>query len=137
MKTDLMTKTLAVTALASLALLTTAARADWGRGYAQPESGWEQPRHFARQVNARQDRQMDRIRAGMHSGKLTRAEFRDLIQEQHQIRAMERHFRADGVIDAREFRRLERALDLASHHIKAEKHDRQLRYAYTPRRGFD
>jgi hypothetical protein len=52
------------------------------------------------------------------------------MQEQHEIRAMEHHFAADGLIDAREFQRLDRALDIASRNIKLEKHDRQDRYAY-------
>jgi uncharacterized membrane protein YebE (DUF533 family) len=75
---------------------------------------------------------MERIQAGMHSGNLTRFEFRELMHEQREIRAMDHYFRADGVIDAREFQRLDRALDIASHNIKQEKHDRQARYAYTP-----
>jgi hypothetical protein len=45
---------------------------------------------------------------------------------------MEQHFRADGFIDPREFQRLDRALDIASQNIRAEKHDRQARVAYNP-----
>lgn len=42
---------------------------------------------------------------------------------------MEQRFRADGVIDAREYQRLDHALDMACRNIKAEKHDYQARYA--------
>ena len=78
---------------------------------------------------------MDRIRVGMRSGALTRGEFRELMHEQHEIRNMEQHFKADGIIDAREFQRLDRALDVASRNIMEEKHDRQARntYGHTPR----
>jgi uncharacterized membrane protein YebE (DUF533 family) len=59
------------------------------------------------------------------------------MREQHDIRAMERRFRADGVIDAREFKRLDHALDVASRNIRAEKHDRQARNAYRPYSRFN
>ena len=80
---------------------------------------------------------MARIEAGMRRGDLTRAEYRRLIQEQREIRATERRFRADGRIDAREFHRLERALDVASRHIRDERHDRQARNAYGDRHRFN
>ena len=133
MKNTLMNKALGMLALGALGLATSGAQADWGhgdRGYADGGHAYQQSRMFGQQVNARQDRQMERIQAGMRSGELTRREFRELMHEQHKIRAMEQHFRADGFIDAREFRRLQHALDLASHNIKDEKHDRQTRYAY-------
>ena len=134
MKSTLMNKAIGILALGVLALATSSAQADWGRsdrGYADNTGhAYEQSRVFGQQVNARQDRQMERIQAGMRSGALTRGEFRELMHEQHKIRSMERHFHADGYIDAREFRRLQRALDVASYNIKDEKHDRQTRYAY-------
>ncbi len=133
MKSNLIKTTLAAAALASLGLLATAAQADWGRGHGQSGPGWQQNQQFARQINARQDRQTNRIQTNLRAGKLTRAEFRGLMQEQQQIRAMERHFRADGVIDAREFRRLDRALDVASRNIQAQAHNRQVRYAHNLR----
>jgi len=66
----------------------------------------------------------------MRTGQLTRYEFRELMREQHDIRAMEQHFRSDGRISAREFQRLDRALDVANGNIKVERHDRQARQAY-------
>ena len=149
MNTQLIKKTLAALVLGSLGLVTTGAQADGSRGdyhgfdhdsyismhdrYHYPHhdrDAYQQSRLFSQQIDARQDRQMDRIRAGMRSGSLTRNEFRELMQEQNKIRAMERHFLADGFIDAREFQRLDRALDMASRNILEEKHDRQERYAY-------
>lgn len=127
-------KTLGVLAISALGLVATGAQADWDRGYGYQHDGhtFRQSQMFGERINARQDQQMERIQAGMHSGNLTRFEFRDLMREQQEIRAMERHFRADGVIDAHEFQRLDRALDIASRNIKLEKHDRQARYAYSP-----
>ena len=78
---------------------------------------------------------MERIQAGKREGDLRRAEFRELLHEQREIRAMERYFSADGMIDAREFRRLDHALDIASRNIKAERRDdQQVRNAYDHRR---
>jgi len=126
-------------ALGALAfgLIATSAQAGWDRdGYGHKQA-YQQSRAYSQQINARQDRQMDRIQAGMRSGQLTRFEFRELMREQHDIRAMEQRFRADGRIDAREFHRLDRALDLANRNIKLEKRDRQARHAYGPGHRFN
>ena len=132
MKNSLMKTALGMLMLGSLGLAATGAQADWGRdghAYRQDEHAYRQNLAFNRQIDARQARQMERIRAGRHDGSLTRHEFRNLMHEQHEIHAMARHFRADGVIDAREFRRLDHALDRASHDIRVERHDSQARYA--------
>jgi uncharacterized membrane protein YebE (DUF533 family) len=128
MKTTLMNKVFGILALGTLALTATGAQADWGRdgmGYGHNGHATTQSRAFSQQVNTRQAQQRQRIEHGVHAGRLTRAETRELMHEQHRIQAMKRHFRADGVIDAREYRRLDHALDTASRHIMAEKHDRQ------------
>lgn len=88
---------------------------------------YQQSQKFSQQVNARQTRQMDRIQAGKRSGSLTRYEFRELMQEHRQIRSMEQNFLADGIINPREFQRLDRALDQANRSIRSEKHDQQAR----------
>ena len=127
MKSTLMNKALG---LLALGLITTGAQANWTHrspGHAQAH---QQTQVYSQQINARQERQMDRVRAGLHNGSLTRYEFRGLMHEQRRIRAMEHHFRADGVIDGWEFRQLDRALDEAGRDIRAEKHDRQARGAY-------
>ena len=129
MKITLMKTTLALLTLSTL-LAATGAQADWNREgytYRPGEHAYRQSQMYGEQINARQQRQMDRIRAGLHDGSLTRREFRDLMHEQRTIQAMEHHFRADGIIDAREFRHLDRALDTASYAIRTERHDRQAR----------
>lgn len=95
--------------------------------HAHGDFAYQQSQRFSQQINERQHRQMDRIQAGKHSGSLTRYAFRELMREHHHIRAMEQHFLADGIIDAREFNRLDHALDMASRSIRSEKHDQQAR----------
>lgn len=144
MKTQLIKHTLVALALGSLGMLTTAAHADHGRfgdgrsvHASYTEDGYDgrydrddfrQSSQFIQQINARQDRQMERLAAGKRSGELTRHEFRDLMYQQREVRAMEQRFLADGILDAREFRHLDRALDRASRSIRSEKHDQQARY---------
>lgn len=128
MKNSLMKTSLGMLMLGSLGLATTGAQADWqsdGHAYRQAGHDSHQSQRYGQQINVRQERQMDRIRAGMHDGSLTRPEFRDLMHEQRKIQTMEHHFQADGVIDAREFQRLNHALDRADRDIRTERHDRQ------------
>jgi hypothetical protein len=137
MKSTLMKKTFGVLALSILGLTATGAQAAWDRGGQDHKQAYPQTRAYSQQINARQDQQMQRIQAGARAGQLTRAEFRELMQEQHNIRAMEQHFRADGRIDAREFRRLEGALDSAHRNIRAEKQDRRAHRAYDQKSRFN
>ncbi len=140
MKSNLIKKTFGVLALGILGLTATGAQAGWDRGgYGRDHGGraYQQSQMFSQQIDARQDRQMERIRDGKREGNLRRAEFRELMHEQREIRAIERYFSADGVIDSREFRRLDHALDIASRNIKLVKHDRQARNAYEPNRRFN
>ncbi len=133
MKSKLDKTLIALLTFGTLGLAASGAHAGWNHDAYGPGYGFQaykQSLLFGQQINERQSRQMQRIEAGMHKGELTRFEFRRLMQEQHEIRAMEHHFAADGLIDAREFQRLDRALDIASRNIKLEKHDRQDRYAY-------
>jgi uncharacterized membrane protein YebE (DUF533 family) len=135
MKSTLLKNTLG---LIALGLIATGAQASWDRGGPGHNGrAYQQSKVYSQQVDARQDKQMMRIEAGLRQGTLTRREYRGLMQEQHEIRAMERHFRADGVIDAREFKRLDHALDVASRNIQAEKHDRQARNVYGPHSRFN
>jgi hypothetical protein len=132
MKSKLNKTFIALLTFGALGLAASSAQAGWDHHRYGPAHGFQaykQSQLFEQQINARQSRQMERIQAGMRHGELTRFEFRKLMQEQHEIRAMEHHFAADGLIDAREFQRLDRALDIASRNIKLEKHDRQDRYA--------
>lgn len=130
MKSNLLNKTFGVLALGIMGLTATGAQAAWDQDSQRHKQVYQQNRAYSQQVNARQDRQVQRIRAGKRAGQLSRFEFRELMQQQRNIRAMEQHFRADGRIDAREFKRLDRALDVADRRIRTEKHDRQARHAY-------
>jgi Spy/CpxP family protein refolding chaperone len=136
MKSTLLKKALGLLVASTIATAAASAQAHSGHGNDGHGSGaFQQSQAYSQQINARQTQQRDRIHAGMHAGRLTRAEFRELMHEQRRISAMERHFRVDGHINASEFRRLERALNIASRNIRAEKHDHQARVAYghTPR----
>lgn len=145
MKSTLMKKTLGILALGALGLMATAAHADWdgaqtnrdrdGYGQGHGRHAYQQSQMFSEQINARQDQQMQRIQAGKREGDLRRAEFRELVREQREISSMERYFSADGIIDAREFKRLDRALDVANRNIRTERRDdQQARDAYDHRR---
>jgi uncharacterized membrane protein YebE (DUF533 family) len=135
MKSTLMKNTLG---LLALTLIATGAQASWDRGdHGHNGRAYQQSKLYSQHIAARQDKQMTRIKAGLRVGLLTNAEYRKLMREQQDIRAMAHRFRADGVIDAREFKRLERALDMASRNIQAERHDRQARTGYGPYSRFN
>jgi hypothetical protein len=74
-------------------------------------------------VNERQDNQHERITQSYREGRLTQPEFRKLMDEQTDIRKMERSFMADGILSRFEFQKLDNALDAASKHIFVEAHD--------------
>ncbi len=88
--------------------------------YDRWDHAYQQSQKFSRQINARQNRQMDRIQARKRSGSLTRNALRELMHEQRHIRAMEQNFLADGIIDRREFQRLDRALNRARSNIRSD-----------------
>jgi hypothetical protein len=83
-----------------------------------------------KEVNERQDRQMDRILSGFYEKRITAHEFRRLMDEQRDIRQMERQFLSDGFLNRSEYQKLDRALDNASRNIYKEKHDAQARPNY-------
>jgi uncharacterized membrane protein YebE (DUF533 family) len=124
MKSNLMKKTFGILALSIMGLTATGAQAAWDRGDQGHKQAYQQTKAYTQQINARQDQQMQQIQAAKRKGNLSHSGFRALMQEQHDIRAMEQRFRADGVIDAREFRRIDRALDSAHRNIQANNHAR-------------
>ncbi|MFP5419180.1 MAG: hypothetical protein ACLGHA_08495 [Gammaproteobacteria bacterium] len=145
MNIRLIKHTLVAVALGSLGLASTLAQAghegfseardvrtshprDYGDAH-HARSDFRQSRHFIQRVHERQDRQRARIVAAQRSGELTRPEFRALMREQHQLAAMKQRLLADGVMDAREFRRMDRALDRANAGIRSETHDHHARNA--------
>lgn len=125
-------KSLSVLALAVMGFAAGTAQADWDHNNDfRSGPNFQLSRVFSEKINQRQAQQMERIHSGYRSGKLTQREYRELVQEQNEIRAMERHFRAnDGRIDSREYQKLDRALDIAGRNIRDEKQDRQARNGY-------
>lgn len=79
-------------------------------------------------VDARQHNQFERIQRGVETGALTQREARQLRYEQRAIRAEERRYRANGVLNARERAELHRELKDANRHIYYQKHDRAQRW---------
>lgn len=137
MKCNLMKKTFGILALSIMGLAATGAQAAWDRGGQGHKQAYQQTKAYSQQINARQDRQMQRIQTAKRKGSLTHRGFRALMQEQHDIRAMEQRFRADGVIDAREFRRIDRALDSAHRNIQATNHARHSYGSYGQKSRFN
>lgn len=132
MKSTTFKHTLSILTLGLMGLAAGGAQAGWGYDHdAGYNASYRHAPNFSEQINARQDRQMQRIQAGFRNGMLTRFETRELMRQQAGIRDMERHFRSDdGRIDAREFQRLDHALDMAARNIRDEKTDRQARNGY-------
>ena len=74
-------------------------------------------------INERQRDQQKRIREGVRSGELTRAEAVRLEREQRDTRQLERRVRADGTVTPVERARVQRQLNQSSRHIKRAKHN--------------
>jgi hypothetical protein len=74
-------------------------------------------------VDGRQHAQRTRIRSGVTSGELTRAETAKLRAEQRHIRRAERRAKADGAVTGQEKARLSRKQNRASRDITRQKHD--------------
>jgi hypothetical protein len=76
-------------------------------------------------IDARQERQQQRIDQGVASGELNQREANRLERQQGRIQGMEERAKADGVVTNQERRQLNRAQNRASRNIAREKHDRQ------------
>jgi len=76
-------------------------------------------------VDARQERQHDRIKEGKASGELTKRESVRLHAEQRGIKRAEKHANADGTVTAKEQKRLTRMQNGANKDIAKQKHDGQ------------
>jgi len=87
---------------------------DWGHG----RSGFDGTQH----------RQREQIRDGVRSGSLTQHEARRLYGEQHEIAALERSYRADGVLTRNERSDLRDELSDARRHIYNQSHDADVNY---------
>lgn len=78
-------------------------------------------------VNHRQDHQQHRLKQGVKSGELTRAEGRRLHQERKAIRVEERAYKSDGKLTRAERKDLHQDLSALSRDIYRQKHDDQSR----------
>ena len=78
-------------------------------------------------INRIEHREQARIRQGIRSGELTRAEARRLEAQQARIRVNERFARADGNLSLKERERLHKELRHANRNIYRQKHDNQVR----------
>ena len=120
--------------LAGLLGTTTAVQArgyNYGGGY---DRGTPQHR-FENRVDRRQTNQWRRINDGIENGELSRREAKRLFRNQKRLARMERRFERDGYYSPRERRKMERALDRASHRIKRAKNNDHYRpYGHGHRR---
>ena len=76
-------------------------------------------------VNARQHNQRDRIQQGVKSGELTRRETGRVVEEQRDVRQLERAYKSDGTLTGAERRDLHHEQNQASRDIYRQKHDGQ------------
>lgn len=76
-------------------------------------------------VNARQQNQRERIHQGVHSGELTRRETGRLVEEQRDVRQLERAYKSDGTLTSAERRDLHHEQNQASRDVYRQKHDEQ------------
>lgn len=76
-------------------------------------------------IDARQERQEQRIERGEKSGQLTKKEAARLEKGQARVQKMEDKAVADGKVSAKERARIEKAQDRQSKKIYREKHDKQ------------
>jgi hypothetical protein len=74
-------------------------------------------------VDARQQNQRGRIKAGVVSGEVSRAEAARLRSEQRSIKRAERRAKADGKVTKNERGHLNRKQNRASRKIRRQKHD--------------
>jgi len=76
-------------------------------------------------VDARQERQQQRIQQGVDSGQLTAKEFNRLEREQGRIARAEARMKSDGNLTGKERVRLHNMQDRASRHIYRAKHNKR------------
>jgi hypothetical protein len=147
MKQHRIVKSLAISAISALTLLSGISQAEgWGyqqghyqRAYAP--NPYLQPAPFypghrdrlsddarrAFEVDARQREQMDAIMRGLRNGVLSRFEGKKLMHEQRNIEDMQREFLSDRHLSRNEWATLDRMLDRAERNIRAEKRDNNRR----------
>lgn len=78
--------------------------------------------------NNRQDRQ--RVRRGVRSGQITRAEAREIREREQRIRAQRRGYRSDGVITPEERRQIRRGERGQDRYVRQQRRDDDRRDRY-------
>jgi hypothetical protein len=76
-------------------------------------------------INSRQTHQRQRIVQGVRSGELTWHEATVISNGQRHVNRLEHRYKADGTLTNKERARLQGALNIQSHRIYNQKHDRQ------------
>lgn len=79
-------------------------------------------------INQRQVKQAKRIKQGVRSGELVKAEAKKLREQQRRIARLEANFRADGHLSKKERKIIQAKLDNASERIYALKHNHRTSY---------
>ena len=93
----------------------------------QPANPPQRPQRPAG-IDARQERRIDRIRAGRQAGEINNQELRRLHQAERQIRREEQRFRRSGdELTRREFGKIQRDLNQANRAIRRSTHNRRHR----------
>ena len=109
--------------IAAIASLLTVAPA----AFAQTPERPQRPQRPAG-INARQERQVDRIRAGRRAGEVTNAEAQRLRQAERQIQREEQRLRRSGDgLSRREYGKIQRDLNQAGRAIRRSTHNRRHR----------
>jgi hypothetical protein len=103
-----------------LIALTMVAATTLGPCIASAEGAVASPR-----INARQQVQRERIQQGVRSGELTRRETRNARADQRDIRQLERSYKSDGELTRAERRDLTQEQNQASRQLYRNKHDAQ------------
>jgi Spy/CpxP family protein refolding chaperone len=135
MKTKMIAQSLGLAAMLAVSAVAFAhGNEDYRAGFNAPAFNhhpqFQENMRLTKEVNERQDKQMDRIRNGFYERRINPVELRKLMDEQRDIRQMERQFLSDGFMNRLEYQRLDTALDMASRHIFKEAHDAQVRPDY-------
>ncbi len=76
-------------------------------------------------VDKRQDIQKERIKDGVKSGELNKAETKRLVKNQKHIKHAETKAKSDGTVTPAERAKLDKKQDKASKRIAKQKHDKQ------------
>ena len=143
-------KTLAITAIASLTLLTGVSQANsWGNHtahfatpytlhspdraglapayYNHDASRSFKPREASQVIDVRQQAQMEKIMRGLRIGNLSQQEAMKLMHEQKKIEQLQRDYLADRHLSRNEWIALDQRLDHAERNIRSEKRDNNWR----------